>query len=1339
MKYSTLYFLLFLCVTQPSVSQQNNNFYFSYLKVEDGLPQNTVSTILQDSKGFMWFGTKDGLARYDGYRFHIFRCDPNNNKSGLGSNYIHSLFEDNQGTIWAGTDYGVYTYNAKEEAFSKFRSKTQDRNSITSLVIDIKQDKKGCLWFSVKDQGLFRYNASLKKLDCFKGKNNTLIAYEPRAIYIDNNNDLWLGTLGGGLLVFDSKSDDLILSNENQPSQSYIYCIIENDDKSLLLGTSDNGVLLFDKQTKILTPFFNAQKNSMFVRSLLWIGAELWIGTESGIFIYNKNNKLFTNIRNNNHKYSLSSNAVYSIIQDKEQGIWVGTFFGGINYLPANFRTFEKYFPIMGQNSISGKAVREFCEDKNGNLWIGTEDNGLNLYNPQTKLFKNYLTSNSSIAYHNIHALLIDGDYLWIGYYTKGIDVMNLKTGVIKHITLTDEYNTPTNNSIYTLLKDKRGNIWIGTMTGLFLMDEKTKSIKKIKETDENHILCTIQDDEGQIWVATYSEGVFCFNPVNKKWIRLKHNEKDPFSLSSNKITDIFEDRKKRLWISTEGGGVNVITKNSKLIKTYTTQNGLLNNVVYKTIEDDLGMIWLSTNKGLARLNPETAEITDFTYANGLLNNQFNYRSGLKARNGRLYFGCIDGFISFNPRNIFVNTNIPAVTFTGFQISNQDVIIGNRIPLSESIVSAKEVLLKHNQSTFSFDFAVLSYNAPQMNKYAYKMEGFDKDWIKLDNTPKVTYSNLPIGKYTFKVIGANSDGVWNETGASIIVKVLPPWWLAIYAKIIYCLLFSLILYYVIHTYRKRIQERNRQFMERVEQAKERSIQKAKMEFFTSITHEIRTPLTLIKSPLEEISKSTQLPSDFPENIEIMRTNLDRLLSLTNELLDFSKAENQGFVLHVSYTDINKVIENILYQFKQTFKEKNIYLQTSLPESPFFAYIDAELITKVISNLIQNSSKFAENIIIVELIPDKPDIGWFTLKVSNDGKNILPQNREKIFNSFFQEHSEKMIIGTGLGLPLVKKLIELHKGNVYIETENTDLNCFVVEIPQNNPTVNKLVENLDRNEEPENNEGKNTNNQTTVLVVDDDEGMRNYLKKILSKNHKFLVAADGEAAIKLLKNRHIDLVISDIMMPNINGYQLCETIKTDLEYSHIPVILLTSKTDTDSRIEGLDCGADAYIIKPFSVDHFLAQITNLLNKRKLYKEAFFNIPSISAISIANSKIDEQFIKRITDIILKNITDEYFSIDQIAEDMNMSRSSLYRKIKEISSLAPNDFIRLVRLKKAAELLLNNSCRINEISYLVGFSSPSYFTKCFQKQFNMLPKEYKNQQNCSEQSYSSQIDDN
>ena len=764
---------------------------------------------------------------------------------------------------------------------------------------------------------------------------------------------------------------------------------------------------------------------------------------------------------------------------------------------------------------------------------------------------------------------------------------------------------------------------------------------------------------------------------------------------------------------------------------SYNLADGLPNDVVYQIVEDKDGLFWLTTNNGLVCFQPTTGAMKVYTTSNGLLGDQFNYHSSLETEDGTIYLGSIDGFIAFNPKTFSENRSLPSIVITDFLLFGKEVYVGEPgSPLEKSITFSDELILQSSQNSFSFRVTALDFQAPRMSKIMYKLDGFDADWLTIGESPIVTYSNLRYGNYTFKVKVSNSDGVWNENGISLKVHILPPFYLSVWAYFVYALLIIGCSLYVIIYFKRRSNNKHRRQMEKFEQEKEREVYHAKIDFFTNVAHEIRTPLTLIKGPLENIILKKQVDAETREDLNVMKQNTERLLNLTNQLLDFRKTESQGFRLNFAKCNITEVLKETHVRFTSLAKQKGLEFTLQVPEKDFYAHVNQEAFTKIISNLLNNGMKYAESYVHVMLeIPETDDDNLFRIRTVNDGVIIPDEMKEEIFKPFvrFNEQEDgKVTTGTGIGLALSRSLAELHQGTLAMETgEESNIFCLTLPVVQDMTitlTPEAEVE-IDRvNEIPAEQAGRK-DNRPTVLVVEDNPDMLTFVVRQLSRDYTVLTATNGAEALKVLDGNYVNLVISDVVMPVMDGFELCKTIKSDLNYSHIPVILLTAKTNIQSKIEGMELGADAYIEKPFSVEYLQACASNLIQNREKLRQAFAESPFIAANTMALTKADEEFIKRLNEVIQINYANPEFSMDDMADNLNMSRSNFYRKIKGVLDLSPNEFLRLERLKKAAQLLKEGENRVNEICYMVGFNSPSYFAKCFQKQFGVLPKDFVN----------------
>ena len=1317
------FFITIFCQAQ-SVEE---HYYFKNLSIRNGLSQNTVNAILQDRKGFMWLGTKDGLNRYDGLSFRKFKHDAANPRS-IGNSFITSLYEDFNGNIWVGTDAGVYIYYPEKEAFEEFDCQSLEKTRIERSVSMIAGDKQGRVWIAVEAQGMFCYDARQKLL-----RNYPLseISSNIKCFTFDSGGTLWLGFYGDGL--YYSKDNLATVHPYGSPEDGkrefeggVITKIVQGNYNCLYIGSVKEGVSelnLTSGQVRNLLAI-DESGESIFCRDLLpYSDNELWIGTESGIYIYNLRTAQFIHLRASLYdSYSLSDNAIYALYKDREEGLWIGSYFGGVDYYPRQYTYFAKYYPKNIANSLHGKRVREFCRADDGTLWIGTEDGGLNHFNPKTKEFHFF---EPSAGFTNIHGLCMDGSHLWVGTFSKGLRVIDTRTGVILR-TYTEGHTSHSlnDNSIFSICRTSAGEIYLGTLFGLLRYNRTQDNFDRIPELNGKFVYDIKEDSYGNLWLATYANGAYCYDVSARRWKNYVFDAEDEKSLPYDKVLSVFEDSYRQIWLTTQGGGFCLFHPDTETFTRYGLKDGLPNDVVYQIVEDDDRFLWLTTNNGLVRFDPKTMEMKVFSTANGLPTNQFNYRSGFKDEAGNIYLGSINGFVAFDPRTFAENRQVPAVAITDFLLFNKEVPVGETYsPLKSSITFSDKVVLTADQNSFSFRIAALSYQAPRMNKLMYKLEGFDEGWLTIGESPLVTYSNLGYGDYVFKVKASNSDGVWNEQETSLHLSILPPFYLSGWAYCFYVLFFMGCLVCVIFYFKRRNYRKQHRQMEMLEQEKEREVYHAKIDFFTNVAHEIRTPLTLIKGPLENIILKKEVDSETKEDLYIMKQNTERLLNLTNQLLDFRKTETRGFRLNFTECDVVAVLRETYLRFTSLAKQKGLDFILELPQECFMADVNQEALTKIISNLLNNEVKYASTYLRISLETDEK---VFHIRTFNDGEMIPDTMKEEIFKPFVRlDKEDEVTTGTGIGLALSRSLAELHQGSLMME-KGEEVNCFCLTLPVNqDSTITLSAENVSQVEENscgwEQEETDTKEKKPMILVVEDNPDMLAFIRKQLTTEYSVLTAMNGIEALAVLDNHYVNLVVSDVMMPQMDGFELCKTIKSDLSYSHIPVVLLTAKTNIQSKIEGLELGADAYIEKPFSVEYLLANISSLIHNREKLRQTFAKSPFVAANTMALTKADEEFIWKLNDIIQANLHNPEFSMEDMADALKMSRSSFYRKIKGVLDLSPNEYLRLERLKQAAQLLKEGKSRVNEICYTVGFNSPSYFSKCFLKQFGVLPKDF------------------
>ncbi|HUC80076.1 MAG TPA: two-component regulator propeller domain-containing protein [Flavisolibacter sp.] len=1037
MKKKTIAF--FLCLLFLANAEGQQGYYFRHYQVENGLSHNTVMCSVQDSQGFLWLGTKDGLNRFDGTSFKVFRHDEDDSTT-IGNDYIRYLHLDREGRLFAGTQRGLYQYQPLTESFQHIPS------SGTKSIKEITTDAQGNLWFIAEGD-----------LVCIDKKTKRSKQYDKAingwatSMCTTSDGAFWIALADGNLKRYGASGNfsNAIPVYQQPVNTPWVEKIYPAENGRLLIGTAAYGLLSMELSTKNIQPVIsqNEDKTGIYVRDILQNkNDEYWLATESGLFIYNAASGNITNLKKNYHDpYSLSDNAVYTLCKDKEGGLWAGTFFGGVNYYVEQHAIFQKYFPDYSQTSISGNAVREIVKDKFGNLWIGTEDAGLNKIDASGKITHFMPTgSKNSLAYYNIHGLLADDENLWVGTFEHGLDILHIPSGkVIKHYEAGPGAGDLKSNFIFSVYRTSKGQILLATTSGVFAYHKTTDSFSPVPQLS-GYTYHIIEDSKGVWWSATISEGIKFYNPATGRSGSFQYNAKNKQSISNNMVNSVFEDGDGNLWIATEGGGVCKLDAARKTVKRYNTKNGLPSNFVFKVLEDETKQLWITTSKGLVRFHPQTEAITTFTSANGLLNDQFNYSSGLKDETGRLYFGSVKGMISFDPGSFRRNDFVPPVYITGFQVHNNEVTIGEQSLLKQSILFTKAVELAHDQSSFSIDFAALSYTAPQMNTYAYKMEGIDTKWNTLEKNRKVYFTNLAPGKYTFKLKAANGSGVWNENETTFTIVILPPWWQSSAAYTIYSLLVLGLAIFAFRSYHLRMKRKSQERLELLHFEKEKELYEAKMKFFTNIAHEIRTPLTLIKGPLERvINLAAEIPG-VKNSLAIMERNTNRLIELTNQLLDYRQTEAGGFTLSFTEENISQLLQDTYFSFKPLAEKKRMTYNLHLAKEPLIAYADGEALTKILSNLFSNAIKYGEKKVMVRLLFQAVE-KTFTIEIKNDGDTVPEGMQEKIFEPFVRLKKNEKQKGTGIGLALARSLAQLHGGTLQLKTEE-GCNVFVLTLP-----------------------------------------------------------------------------------------------------------------------------------------------------------------------------------------------------------------------------------------------------------------------------------------------------
>ena len=1020
------------------------DYSLKHFQVEDGLSNNGVTCILQDKMGFMWFGTKDGLNRFDGYSFKVFRKTEGNPRS-IGSNFIHCLYEDKNGSLLIGTEQGLYEYSDKEEGFRLLP--VTDK-----MYIDvIEEDSLGNLWI-ISYYQLYRYDRQSKKLEHYSPQD----FFEAACLTTANDGNILAGTINGMLEKYNPSTNSfsaIDLFEHSRPNANrWIQSLYRTSTGQIIAGTAETEIKIIELSNSTYTDFTitNIGQASLYIRSVLQTKQnEFWLGTETGLFVYNlRSGTSFHLQKNYNDPFAITDNSVYSICKDRQSGIWIGTYFGGINYLPNQNTPFTKFFPKEGENSISGNVVGQIRADKYGNIWIGTQDAGLNKLYPTTGHFTNFLPDKKpgSISYFVIHGLMIKDDELWMGTFEHGIDVINVRSGkVVRHYEA--GVSGFTHNFIYCIYQSNLGEILIGSPHGIFSYDQKNDRFNQFEAFPSRVWFTTIlKDEKDNLWGGTFGNGVYSHSSSSGKTTNYLHIQSDSNSLSSNRVSSIFEDSRHNLWFATEEG-LCKFDNNSKNFKRFGTKDGFPSDFILSILEDEEDNLWIGTTKGLVRFNPESGNVKIYNVSNGLISDQFSYSSAYKTIDGRMYFGCDKGLISFNPKDFSQNQYISPIYKTGFQVNNLDIEVGDKnSPLKKSIIYTDDVTLTYKQSTFSIDFAALNFSSPKAMVYQYNMEGLSDKWITQNNR-RVDFIELAPGTYTFKVKAMNGDGVWSKE-SKLKIQILPPWWSSTLARFGYALVLLLIGIAIVYYYHNRMKEKARRTFEKLEITKEKELMESKIEFFTNVAHEIKTPLTLIKVPLSKIIKKLDGNSEVEKSLTIMNRNTIRLIELTNQLLDFRKTEISRYKLLLEQTNISELVTEVSASFETLAEEKGISLSLQMPDDPLYSYVDIDAFSKIIYNLFSNAVKYAESDVSISLIPGFRSKNSYTIQVKNDGYLIPEDQREKIFEPFYRIHETEAQTGTGIGLALALSLTQLHNGTLTLDPPTEKMNVFSLTLPSN---------------------------------------------------------------------------------------------------------------------------------------------------------------------------------------------------------------------------------------------------------------------------------------------------
>lgn len=1371
---------------------------FAHYSSKNGLPQNSILAIFQDNTGFIWMGTDDGLARFDGYQFQVFRHQPGNGTT-IHNNVIRAIIADPLGHIWIGTEGGgISIFNPKNESFYNLAALAPNLEGFsTAKISSLLIDNQNRIWAGTNGNGLFKISLDFSKLSSPESygenltiqnivkSNSGLLDDKIWNLYQDSSDNLWIGTLEGGvytLSLSQNEVEKLGLTKNGIPVSS-VKSFYEDKQGNFWIGSEKHGLFYRVKGQRDFQPFILPEKRKNFQQEELNVTSicedlqgQLWIGSLGrGLFIIQPTTwQVFHFEDDPSDPYSLNGNSVYTQFRDRAGNFWLGMYSGeGLNKVSPSQQQFEhyRYDPDL-QKGLSGKMVKSIFKDQSGNLWIGLFNGGLNLLPAKSSRFQYFTAGGNGLLSHN-HVQSIfqrSSGEIWIGTDGGGITVYNPSSENVSYLKNNPiDTNSLSKNEVWAMVEDKTGKVWIGTANGggLNQYDPKTGDFRHfLHQADQrnsilfNDVRTLLVDSKDNLWVGTYGGGLSKMDLKNEQFHHYFHAAGENPGLSHPIVTSILEDKKGFVWVGTFGGGLNRINPLTDSIHVFREKDGLPSDIVKSILEDDQGQLWVSTVNGLSALDPTNLTFRNYREEDGLQSDEFNLGSAFKDGDGKLFFGGINGFNAFSPDRIEPYPVPKAPVLTGLKVLNQKVSPGqqwdDKILLDKSITFTESIQFESGQNSFEFEFSSLEYLSQEKIRYEYQLLGYDSDWIKTDAQRRfANYANLPPGSYQFRIRALYEGDTHFSPIREMEVVVLPPWFKSAPAYFAYFIFLLGVAFGVKSFVSWRIKLRNDLRFERLEKEKQEELSQLKLRFFTNISHELRTPLMLIKSPLEQLVQRIDLPKEVRRQLDSIHANSARLLRLINQLLDFRKQETGHLKLAVKKVRLNSFLTQIKESFEVIAEQRKIEFSLIFEdELPEFIWIDPDQMEKVFFNLIFNAFKFTpdEGQIIIRAKPQNfseyksANIPGTCIEVQDNGVGIPQDQMERVFDRFFQvkDQGSKQTAGTGIGLALSKNLVDFHKGEIKVESVPKEKTVFQVCLRQG-------FEHFDKHELTDDDyfttekewvktEVARLSLQTSlpsirkktqlvsdspkILLVEDNPELLQLLESVMDDHFQVVTASNGKEALQILSQESVDFIISDVMMPEMDGVELCARVKGTVQTSHIPFILLTAKSSYEHQLYGYEAGADDYIPKPFNLELMVLKVKNLLETRQKFQLQFKATPELSISRTLGTPSDDKFIQSAMQAVKINLDSESFGVPGLVKELGISRTLLFEKFRALLGQTPNEFIQTIRLKYAAQLIKESDLKINEIAFKVGFSDPKYFSKIFQKQFGISPSKFKKQ---------------
>lgn len=1317
-------------------SFRNRDIPVKYLGIEQGLSNNAVMSIYQDHNGFMWFGTYDGLNRYDGYGFKKFHNIIGNNNS-LAINNIYTIESDHKHNLWVGGQKGLSVYDPVKSVFTtvNYISLTGSKETLQDNIHIVKAINDECLLIGTQHNGLLVFenssNAGLQIL-----LNKKIENYDVTAIaYDENSKRIWVFIQHMGLFLYDSLNKKLILA---QSIIKQANCM-KVDKKGQLWLANDNGLYLYNVVAKTFSKSLVPVKCPIITLCANKKN-DLWIGSDgAGVWLLPYGAQEAKPVVSNKGKALVNSNSIYAIYEDLEGRMWIGTLRGGINIIEPGNNFFEKviYHP-SSENNLVDNFILSFCEDKNNNVWIGTDGAGLRFWNRSKNTFtefKNNPLDKRTISSDFITSISKDylGD-LWVSTWFGGLNRLQRNSLFFERYTCYNSKTDAEENNVWLVFEDAQKRLWASATNegSLYLFNRKVNKFELFDNSIVN-LQSIAEDNEGNLWGGNYNS-LIKIDRVNKSNITYT---------IGYPVRCIHEDRLKNFWIGTQGGGLLLLDRKSGQFLRYTTNDGLPSNTVLRILEDNKENLWLSTYNGLSKFNLPSRSFRNFSQLDGLQSNQFSFNAAIALTSGEFLFGGINGFNQFFPDSVQYHTESPRIFLNGLKINNAPIEDDNSYVTEREIEKINQITVPFDKAVLSIDFIALTYGARDKISYAYFLEGWDKGWNYVNDVRTANYSKLQEGSYVFKIKVTNSDGKWSNETQLLKIIVLPPWYRSWWAILIYALIFTGLIYIYIWYTKKQERLKYDIKLAHLASEEEKKLIEKKVSFFTNISHEFRAPLTLIIDPLKKAINNKENVSD-KTDLTVAHRNARRLLSLVDQLLLFRKADSGNDVLKISIINIIHLCNEVFQCFSQQAKARNIDYRFTTSNETIEIYGDYEKIEIALFNLLSNAFKFtSENGVILFSVAEMETEVLVCIK--DTGCGIDPADKDRIFGKFQQADSPGLQkTGFGIGLYLVKHYIESHSGRIVCTSqvnEGTTFNLFLLK-GKDYLTGNYIMRGEDKNIELFNELVEEQNFEETatriapiagklaeevvtdkksILVIDNDNEMRKYLLHLFSPKYFLYNADNGKYGLELAGKHLPDLIISDINMNGMSGIELCSIIKHSELLDHIPVILLTASTTDEIKLKGIEVGADDYITKPFDSEMLLAKVETILKNRGLLRKYFMDSITLKETPIKVPAEFQDFLRKCIAVIEENIDNEEFTIKKFSKAMGMSHSGLYQKVKTISGQTLNAFIRSIRLRRAAVLMLTENMNVNQAAFQVGIGDVRYFREQFVKLFGITPSEY------------------